>query len=326
MKSSLIKACYWLILIPILFVVGCNAPARTSYDEEGPKILTLESSPESGAESIYLTQDSQNQPVAVWTEKVQGSDQFQVLFSRWDGKQFSKPLTIPMKENPKVSSESIPKLIFKPSGEMLLFYEIKIPHPTNDRISHINYQISKDEGNTWSDPLLVHSDDSPDKGHSFFDIALLPDGEIGAVWLDTVLIQGGRSVLFSKTNSQNMFGKESVVDSLACQCCRTALYADPSGLISVVYRDILPGSIRDISLATSRDAGATFSNSISFSFDQWNLEGCPHNGPDVVSDGQKIYATWFTGASKNGVYFAELDTLGKPTPRKESLLREKTSS
>ncbi len=273
--------------------------------------MTLESHPEIGAESIFLTQDSQNQPVAVWTEKALDSEQIQVLYSRWDGQKFSNPQRIPMEENPKVHSESIPKLLFKPNGDLLLFYEVKIPDPTNDRVSHVKYQVSKDDGKIWSTPYRVHSDNSPGKGHSFFDVALLADGEIGAVWLDTVLMAGGRSVLFSKTNSKNRFGTESVVDSLACQCCRTALYADSSGLISVVYRDILPGSIRDISLATSRDGGATFRNSISFSFDQWNLEGCPHNGPDVVSDGKKIYTTWYTGASQNGVYFAELDTLGK---------------
>jgi len=318
MNLTYTKAMNWLLLIPIAIAVGCTSPAKTTFTKDLPEILTLESHPEIGAESVFLTQDSQNQPVAVWTEKAQDSEQIQVLYSRWDGHKFTNPQRIPMEENPKVHSESIPKLLFKPNGELLLFYEVKIPDPTNDRVSHVKYQVSRDEGKTWSAPYRVHSDNSPGKGHSFFDVTLLPDGEIGAVWLDTSLVEGGRSLLFSKTSSNNQFGKESVVDSLACQCCRTALYADSSGLISVVYRDILPGSIRDISLATSRDGGITFSNSISFSFDQWNLEGCPHNGPDVVSDGKKIYTTWYTGASQNGVYFAELDTQGK-TLRKEKM-------
>lgn len=317
MKLLLTKASTWLIFTGILILMGCNSRENPSTNEL-QEILTLESAPEIEAESIFLTQDSQNQPVAVWAEKAKNSEQILVFYSRWDGQEFGNPQRIPLKENPKVHSESIPKLLFKPNGDLLLFYEIKIPDLTNDRVSQVKYQVSRDEGKTWSAPLRVHSDNSPGKGHSFFDVALLPDGEIGAVWLDTALIEGGRSVLFSKTNSKNQFGKESVVDSLACQCCRTALYADPSGLISVVYRDILPGSIRDISLATSRNGGATFTNSISFSFDQWNLDGCPHNGPDVVSDGEKIYTTWYTGASQNGVYFAELDPQGK-TLNKERL-------
>ena len=318
MNLTYTKAMNWLLLIPIAIAVGCTSPTKTTFKKDLPEILTLESHPEIGAESVFLTQDLQDQPVAVWTEKAQDSDQIQVLYSRWDGHKFANPQRIPMEENPKVHSESIPKLLFKPNGDLLLFYEVKIADPTSDRVSHVKYQVSKDEGKTWSEPFRVHSDNSPGKGHSFFDVALLPDGEIGAVWLDTALIEGGRSVLFSKTDSNNRFGTESVVDSLACQCCRTALYADSSGLISVVYRDILPGSIRDISLATSRDGGATFSNSISFSFDQWNLEGCPHNGPDVVSNGKKIFTTWYTGASQNGIYFAELDTQGK-TLSKEKL-------
>ncbi|WP_425639738.1 sialidase family protein [Algoriphagus yeomjeoni] len=318
MNLTFSKAFCWLLLIPIVLMVGCSPPAKNSTLRNFPGILTLESSPEIGAESISLTLDPKKQPVAVWTEKAMDSNQIQVLYSRWNGQELSDPQTVPMSETPKVGSESIPKMIFKPDGDLLLFYEVKIHNPTNDRVSQIKYMVSKDDGKTWSGPFRVHSDNSPDKGHSFFDIALLSDGEIGAVWLDTALIEGGRSVLFSKTDIQNKFGNESVVDSLACQCCRTALYADASGLISVVYRDILPGSIRDISLATSLNGGASFSTAISFSFDQWNLDGCPHNGPDVVSDGERIYTTWYTGANQNGVYFAELNTKGK-TINKERL-------
>ena len=307
------------ILLFLGFLSGCNSLGNPKT-EMGSSILTLESSPGADAQSIYLTYDSNRQPVAVWAETTGESEVIGVHYARWEKDGFTSVQTIPLSENPKVHHESVPKLIFKPNGDMLLFYEIKINHPTNDRVSHIKYQTSKDDGNTWSIPQTVHSDGAPDQGHSFFDVALLSDGEVGAVWLDTALIKGGRAVLFSKTDGKNRFGKETVVDSMACQCCRTALHADQSGLISVVYRDILPGSIRDISVATSQDGGDTFSSPVSFSFDQWNLDGCPHNGPDVVSDGQKIYTVWFTGAHQSGVYFAELDSVGK------TLSREKLSS
>lgn len=65
MNLTYTKAMNWLLLIPIAIAVGCTSPAKTTFKKDLPEILTLESHPEIGAESVFLTQDLQDQPVAV---------------------------------------------------------------------------------------------------------------------------------------------------------------------------------------------------------------------------------------------------------------------
>src|SRR5690606_28287999 len=79
------------------------------------------------------------------------------------------------------------------------------------------------------------------------------------------------------------------------------------GNIRVLYRDILPGSVRDISVSSSADNGKSFQKPVPFSNDQWVVDGCPHNGPSVVSNRDTTYAAWFTGSDQNGVFYAELN-------------------
>ena len=156
----------------------------------------------------------------------------------------------------------------------------------------------------------VHSDTISGKDHSFASISRLSDGEIGACWLDESIDKNkiGRSVRFAKTNGRSGFVNEVLIDSMACDCCRTSINCDPKGNISIVFRDILSDSIRDVSVATSNNNGNSFTKAVSFSNDGWVINGCPHNGPSVISSDKNTYATWFTGGNKKGVYYAELNT------------------
>jgi hypothetical protein len=86
--------------------------------------------------------------------------------------------------------------------------------------------------------------------------------------------------------------------------------------VSVVYRDILYDSIRDISISVSKDNGSTFGQPVNFSEDKWQLDGCPHNGPAIVANEELNYTAWFTGGQPKGVYYAELDKIGRTQKRK----------
>src|SRR5690625_5523448 len=75
--------------------------------------------------------------------------------------------------------------------------------------------------------------------------------------------------------------------------------------------DLLPGSVRDVSVVISHDGGKSFADPVPFSGDQWQVEGCPHNGPSIVSVKDKFWVTWFTIGDNPGVYLAELDDSGE---------------
>lgn len=82
----------------------------------------------------------------------------------------------------------------------------------------------------------------------------LSDGEIGACWLDESLADAkrGRSIKFAKTNGRNGFQNELLIDSFACQCCRTAISSDDKGNVSIMFRNIVAASVRDITVSTSQ--------------------------------------------------------------------------
>lgn len=294
----------------LLLFVSCSE-SKSDKVAHAETFSVLQGELTAHAKSVYLSEDEKGDPVICWSEEDTLTEKKRVYFSIFQAGNFSEITAIPVEENIKLHPEGMPKIAFKTSGEILAFYEVCLPTETNQRAGNVRYIVSSNRGKTWSSPRNVHSDSTPGKSHSFFDVTRLKNGEIGCIWLDTSIVGSGRPVLFAQTDSLHRFTAETIVDSFACQCCRLALYAGKSGAIHAMYRDIINDSIRDISVSTSTDNGNTFSQPICFSGDNWNIDGCPHNGPDVVSDKKNIYATWFTGAKETGVYYAELSHTGE---------------
>ena len=62
-----------------------------------------------------------------------------------------------------------------------------------------------------------------------------------------------------------------------------------------LLRVLYPGNIRDIAFAMSRDGGRTFAAPVRVSEDEWELEGCPDDGPAMAIDKQnRIHIVWPT--------------------------------
>ena len=76
---------------------------------------------------------------------------------------------------------------------------------------------------------------------------------------------------------------ESHVARDVCFCCKTAVGAAPGGRLMVAWRHIFPESMRDIAMATSTDGGRTSIRSPR-QRRQWQLSGCPDDGPAMAID------------------------------------------
>jgi hypothetical protein len=97
---------------------------------------------------------------------------------------------------------------------------------------------------------------------------------------------------------------ESHVARDVCFCCKTAVGVSAGGRVFVAWRHIFPGSIRDIAMAVSSDAGRTFGPMARVSSDDWALSGCPDDGPSLAVDVRNtVHITWPT-------------LIGGETPRK----------
>lgn len=310
-----------IAIVFIIFLFSCTSSNedKNTRDEQEESTVKILSSEGRKPHSVYITKNYNQQPVICWTEEDTLSKIKYVYYSvsSDNGNSFSEKNEIPVEQTIQLHAEGMPKIAFRKNGDVYAFYEVTSNSEVNHFAGEIHYKLSTDNGKNWSTPNRVHQDSTKHKGWSFFDVAMLSNGEIGACWLDTSNPDGGRPVKFAKTNATGKFSDEVMVDDLACECCRTGIYCDESGIINIVYRDIIQDSIRDISVATSSDGGKIFSKPICFSGDNWNIQGCPHNGPDVVSDSNGIYAVWFTGTSQQGLYYAELNSSGSISKKEQ---------
>lgn len=297
-----------LIVCALLFVLQSCTNTISNQEMEIPVLLSDISNK---ASCVFFTKDETNNPVVSWVETSSEDDKY-FYFANWipAEKKFGLPKSIPIAVNTSVHEEGMPKIAFKGDGTIVAIYETNVAvEGSRFGLSDLIYIFSFDHGETWTEPQPIQSKETHIGSRSFANILRLGDGEVGVSWLDTdpVNPDKGRPVKFAKTTGRDGFDQAVVLEPYACQCCRTAISDDGSGNLSVVYRDILPGSVRDISVSKSADNGRSFAEPVAFSNDQWVVEGCPHNGPSVVSKNGTTYVAWYTGSQQNGVFYAELD-------------------
>ena len=289
------------LIVILLWLCGC--------DKDKPS-ATLISSKRAIAESVFLTRDHHNNPVVVWTERENEKLTLYFAASSGNGTSVRKAISLPLVSEIATHAESMPKVAFKRDGSIIAAYEQKAPTEDNKYGSAIYYVTSADGGESWSKESFLHSDTVAGKSRSYFDIERLPNGEVGASWLDIKLDRqtGGRSVRFAMTTPSNRFSDEILIDSSACQCCRTDVYTDESENIFVAYRGLAKGrmgkQIRDMMIATSNDYGATFSKPITISADNWDIDGCPHTGPSLCGNKAGLISLWYTEGRGTGIYYA----------------------
>jgi hypothetical protein len=291
---------FYIMALIALCTMGCSKKNKHAWQI---------SSPGKNAESVYLTRDNKGNPVIAWTERSTKQVNLTFATSFDDANSFSQNITVPLTEDVATHAEGMPKVAFKNDGTIILAYEKKAPTKENKYAGAIYFITSKDHGKSWSSEKYLHSDTIPGRSRSYFDIETLPDGEVGASWLDIQLNDEteGRSVLFAKTNSTNVFTDEILIDSSACQCCRIDVYKDVNDNVYVAYRGLRKGNmgelIRDMMVTTSVDRGMTFTSPFTISTDNWNIDGCPHTGPSLCSNKAGLFTLWYTEGNGNGVYY-----------------------
>ena len=106
------------------------------------------------------------------------------------------------------------------------------------------------------------------------------------------------SLYFARsTDNGATFRKNVKVADHVCECCRPNVSFGPNNEVLVFWRHIYPGSIRDMTVAVTRDGGASFSSPIRIAEDNWKLAGCPDSGVALARSGNRVYAAWLTEAS-----------------------------
>lgn len=167
---------------------------------------------------------------------------------------------------------------------------------------------SDDVGETWS-LMGTLNDDRVLGEHGF--VSLVPEGEHGvrAFWLDGRAMtgdghsgEGGGDMQLRTTIIENKVHESELLDDRACECCSTdAVVIDGNAV--VVYRDRSEDEIRDISMTTLGENPKSMHN------DNWNIAGCPVNGPSIDARGSTVVIAWYTAPkNKSSVYVAFPDS------------------
>jgi hypothetical protein len=159
---------------------------------------------------------------------------------------------------------------------------------------------SADGGETWSTPIRPHSDGTPTE-HGFVSMYGTSSGT-GLIWLDGRKMVNeadddptstGMTLRAAVIGQDSSINDEQLVDELICDCCQTDIALAASGPVAV-YRDRSTAEIRDISVARFLDGrwrpGTTLGP------DNWEIPGCPVNGPSIAADGDFVAVARFTAA------------------------------
>jgi len=293
--------------ILILYIASIFGMVNTDPKNE-IKISDVMSVQDMPSGNAYCTSDHLGNTVLCWTAgEKENSFLYYSIYNSKLGTFGNQDKVIPSKGT-NMHGESMNKIAFKKDGTLVAVYERKHPTETNRFAGSIFYAQSFDQGKTWTKEKYLHTDTLQEFGHSYFDVATLPDGEVCAVWLDGRNQRGkdGSSLYFSKTKNKEGFQTDKEIGETVCQCCRTDLYVDQNETLHVLYRDIdngLKGQIRDFVHATTTDNGNTFSSAKKISEDNWVIAGCPHTGASMCGDNSKIGIVWYTAGGVPGLYY-----------------------
>jgi len=291
------------IILLFTLIYSCNNHDK-KVDTGANHLLALDDKP---GTCPYLTKNVNGELVVGWARmNVDSSYVFCYATSTDAGGSFSHPVLIPGSSKVQPHGENLPKIVFKPSGEIIALWGVANANPKNRYSGLVYYSQSFDKGATWSaaKPLV---NDTSSYDQRYFDVALLPNGEAAVIWLDNrkSTEKEGSSLYYASTSGRNGFENEKKITEGCCQCCRTDLFIDSKAGIHVLYRGILKDSIRDMLHSVSADGGKNFSTPKLISNDNWVIRGCPHTGPAMIENKEGLNFAWFTGGPNKGCYFTK---------------------
>jgi hypothetical protein len=156
---------------------------------------------------------------------------------------------------------------------------------------------SFDDAANWTEPVTAHSDGTQSE-HGFVSMYRDADG-VALLWLD------GRKTVDPSTENpldtamtlrtaiitpRGEKVDEHVVDESVCDCCQTDVAVSSKGPIAV-YRDRTSDEIRDIYVARFIDGAWQAGERLHA--DNWQIAGCPVNGPAIVAEDDLVAVAWF---------------------------------
>ena len=312
----------------VLLTTAC-ADEKRSQDQPAASATKVQSAVESipspagaGAAEPFLfaTHDG---VLLSWLEPVAGTDRTALRFARYRGGQWSEPRTIVERNDLFVNWADFPSIVEDAKGVLFAHWLQKSGKGTYSY--DVRMATSTDSGATWGESFLLNRD-GKEAEHGFATLAPLPGVGVGATWLDGRKMTGGghdsgghdaggdMSIRYATVDANGTIANDVELDGRACECCTTGMAMTSSGPV-IVYRDRSADEVRDISYVAEAANGWTEPARVNA--DEWKVNACPVNGPQIDAIGTHAVTAWFTAAQEKGrAYVAFSDdgglTFAKP--------------
>jgi hypothetical protein len=259
----------------------------------------MQSPAPAGSAQPHLTVTGKGRVLLSWLAPVSTGHALQ--FSELTQDRWSAPRTIV--ESPRMFANwaDFPTLFVTRGGLMAAHW---LERRGQTRTAYdVKVRTSRDGGRTWTSEVLPHRDGTETE-HGFVSFFEMPGKEssglgLGLVWLDGREMAGhgahgaggGQMTLRSTmVSAQGVTGTEVVVDGRVCDCCQTSAATTDTAVL-VAYRDRSEKEIRDIYV--SRFENGKWSAGAPVHADNWEINGCPVNGPAIAAKGQAVAVAWF---------------------------------
>ncbi len=310
------------LLLAGLILIGCAQALAQEAAPAAPAAAGMAGHASHGPRAQLATGVAFAPDGSLW---MVGLDAKQQLYtaSSTDLANWSAPQVLDVGADPiSADGENRPKLAFGPKGQVVISYTRPLEKPYTGWIRMLR---STDGGATFSPPFTVHKD-SQEITHRFESIAFDASGALHTVWIDKRdMLLAGKSYVGAAIY-QNVsldgglsFGPDSKVADHSCECCRIALAQGPDGQLRALWRHVFGTSTRDHAFANLSDAAPNgFKRA---SYDEWQIQACPHQGPGLARAGTSphagYHAVWFGIRKEKGidvaaVRYARLTDDGQP--------------
>ncbi len=281
----------------VLFLLSCKSEKNK---EERYKIDLIEAPSSLGSSLPYLVKGEDGYIYMSWVEKMDSINTV-LKYSKHSNGEWSSAQLIASGDDWFVNWADYPMIAIDNQGNMLANYLVK---STSDTYSYdINLILKPADSNEWGDPIIPHSDGTTTE-HGF--VTLLPqnDGTFLLGWLDGRNTAGGThdnpagsmTIRSAVIDMKGNLTEEVELDDRTCDCCQTGGVITSDGAI-IAYRDKTEFEIRDICFVR-RVEGEWTSPKIE-NADNWEVAGCPVNGPRLAAIENTVSIAWFTAA--NGI-------------------------
>ena len=301
-----------LVMLALL-VFGCNRSSTDPSSSKHPSssatavnralaIRASESPTNGDSREPELNATHDGRIILSWVEKI-GEKRYALRTSARDGQGWSETRTVAEGENWFVNWADFPSVIAFQDGSLAAHWLVKSGSGTY--AYNVNISRSKDGGKTWSKPIVPHRDNTQSE-HGFVSLIPLPDGRLGAVWLDGRNMKGMKggddhapatesmTLRFAAVDVEGKLTDEAQLDERVCECCQTSTALTSEGAIAV-YRDRSRTEVRDIYFV--KQVNGSWSSPKPVYSDNWEINGCPVNGPSVAAEGRRVAVAWFTEGS-----------------------------